>query len=85
MCANNNTGSETVPAGEENKNLDNIKELYKFLIEEKFDRKDMLLALDVEGSFESIQHIINDSLADVVKADEIDTSKFLLQRLCILA
>lgn len=34
-----------IPAGEENKNLDNIKELYKFLIEEKFDRKDMLLAL----------------------------------------
>lgn len=32
--------------------------------------KDMLLGLDVEGSFESIQHIINDSLADVVKADE---------------
>ena len=32
--------------------------------------KDMLLALDVSGSFASIQHIINDSLADVVKADE---------------
>ncbi len=34
-----------IPAGEENKNLDNIKELYKFLIQEEFDRKDMLLAL----------------------------------------
>lgn len=34
-----------IPAGEANKNLDNIKELYKFLIEEHFDRKDMLLAL----------------------------------------
>ena len=34
-----------ITAGEENKNLDNIKELYKFLIEKKFDRKDMLLAL----------------------------------------
>lgn len=32
-------------AGEENKNLDTVRELYKFLIEEKFDRKDMLLAL----------------------------------------
>ena len=32
--------------------------------------KDMLLALKVSGSFASIQHIINDSLADVVKADE---------------
>jgi 23S rRNA (uracil-5-)-methyltransferase RumA len=32
--------------------------------------KDMLLDLDVSGRFESIQHIINDSLADVVKADE---------------
>ena len=32
--------------------------------------KDMLLALKVSGNFESIQHIINDSLADVVAADE---------------
>jgi 3-dehydroquinate synthase len=31
--------------GEENKNLDTVKKLYQFLIEEKFDRKDMLLAL----------------------------------------
>lgn len=34
-----------VPAGEENKNLEQIKAIYKFLIEEGFDRKDMLLAL----------------------------------------
>jgi 3-dehydroquinate synthase len=34
-----------IPAGERNKNLDNVKEVYKFLIEEKFDRKDILLAL----------------------------------------
>ena len=33
------------PAGEESKNLDIVKEVYKFLIEEGFDRKDMLLAL----------------------------------------
>lgn len=33
------------PAGEESKNLDTVKVLYKFLIEEGFDRKDMLLAL----------------------------------------
>ena len=33
------------PAGEESKNLDTVKEAYRFLIEEKFDRKDMLLAL----------------------------------------
>lgn len=33
------------PAGEENKNLDTVKKLYQFLIEEKFDRKDMLIAL----------------------------------------
>lgn len=32
-------------AGEENKNLDTVKEVYKFLIEEGFDRKDMLIAL----------------------------------------
>ena len=37
--------SYTIPAGEENKNLDNIKGLYKYLIEEKFDRKDLLIAL----------------------------------------
>ncbi len=33
------------PAGEENKNLNTVKEVYKFLIEEGFDRKDMLIAL----------------------------------------
>ena len=32
-------------SGEENKNLDTVKDIYKFLIEEGFDRKDMLLAL----------------------------------------
>lgn len=33
------------PEGEQNKNLDIVRDLYKFLIEEKLDRKDMLLAL----------------------------------------
>ncbi len=33
------------PAGEEHKTLDTVKEIYKFLIEEGFDRKDMLVAL----------------------------------------
>lgn len=33
------------PAGEEHKTLDTVKSLYKFLIEEGFDRKDMLVAL----------------------------------------
>ncbi len=33
------------PAGEENKTLDTVKDIYKTLIEEKFDRKDLLLAL----------------------------------------
>lgn len=33
------------PAGEENKNLNVVKDVYKFLIEEGFDRKDMLVAL----------------------------------------
>lgn len=33
------------PAGEEQKNLDTVKEAYRFLITEGFDRKDMLLAL----------------------------------------
>lgn len=33
------------PAGEANKTLDTVKEIYKRLIEEKFDRKDLLVAL----------------------------------------
>ena len=33
------------PNGEENKTLDTVKGIYKFLIEEGFDRRDMLLAL----------------------------------------
>lgn len=35
----------TFPNGEENKTLDTVRAAYKFLIEEGFDRKDMLLAL----------------------------------------
>ena len=33
------------PAGEEHKNLDTEKDAYRFLIEEHFDRKDVLIAL----------------------------------------
>lgn len=33
------------PAGEEHKTLDTVKEIYKKLIEEKLDRKDLLIAL----------------------------------------
>lgn len=33
------------PNGEENKNLDTVREIYRFLIAEGFDRKDLLLAL----------------------------------------
>lgn len=33
------------PCGEENKTLDTVKEIYRYLIQEGFDRKDMLLAL----------------------------------------
>lgn len=32
-------------AGEENKTLDTVREAYRFLIEEKFDRKDLIIAL----------------------------------------
>ena len=32
-------------AGEENKNLDTVKDVYRFLIQEGFDRKDKLIAL----------------------------------------
>ncbi len=35
----------TLPDGEENKNLDEIRKLYAFLIENKFDRHDLLIAL----------------------------------------
>ena len=34
-----------IPAGEEHKNLDEIRKIYTFLINEKFDRKDLLIAL----------------------------------------
>ena len=33
------------PAGEENKNLDTVKDAYRFLIENGFDRKDLIAAL----------------------------------------
>ncbi len=35
----------TFPAGEENKTLDTVKKVYKYLIINHFDRKDMLIAL----------------------------------------
>lgn len=35
----------TIPAGEEHKNLDTVKELYRFLIEHHYDRNDSLAAL----------------------------------------
>lgn len=35
----------TFPAGEKYKTLDTVKEIYSFLIQEGFDRKDMLLAV----------------------------------------
>jgi len=35
----------TFPAGEENKNLDTVKQLYTFLIEQKYTRSDLLAAL----------------------------------------
>ena len=34
-----------IPAGEQNKTLDNIKKIYEYLIQNHFDRKDCLLAL----------------------------------------
>ena len=34
-----------IPAGEQNKTLDNIKKLYEYLIINRFDRKDCLVAL----------------------------------------
>lgn len=39
------TSLYTIPAGEEHKTLDTVKGIYRFLIEEGFDRRDMLLAL----------------------------------------
>ncbi|SFK60169.1 3-dehydroquinate synthase [Lachnospiraceae bacterium KH1T2] len=35
----------TLPAGEENKNLEQVQKVYEFLIENHFDRKDILFAL----------------------------------------
>ncbi len=35
----------SIPAGESNKNLDEIKKIYEFLVERHFDRHDLLIAL----------------------------------------
>ncbi|MGN0484120.1 MAG: 3-dehydroquinate synthase [Lachnospiraceae bacterium] len=40
-----NVFSFTFPAGEAQKNLSTVEDLYTYLIEQKFDRKDLLLAL----------------------------------------
>ncbi|MCR5403874.1 MAG: 3-dehydroquinate synthase [Butyrivibrio sp.] len=37
--------SFSIPAGEENKNLDEIRKIYDFLLERHFDRHDLLIAL----------------------------------------
>lgn len=37
------------PAGEENKNLDTVRNLYEFLIQNHYDRNDMLVALGGGG------------------------------------
>lgn len=42
---NNKVFVFTFNSGEENKNLDTVQNLYEFLIQNKFDRKDMLVAL----------------------------------------
>jgi 3-dehydroquinate synthase len=41
----NKTYVYTFPAGEENKNLNTVEDVYEFLIQNHFDRKDMLVAL----------------------------------------
>lgn len=38
-------GSYTIPAGESNKTLDHIADIYEYLIQNHFDRKDILFAL----------------------------------------
>ena len=38
-------GSYTLPAGESNKTLDHIADIYEYLIQKHFDRKDLLIAL----------------------------------------
>ena len=43
VCAR--VSSWTIPAGESHKNLDEIRRIYTYLIEEKLDRKDILVAL----------------------------------------
>lgn len=37
--------SYSIPAGEEHKNLDEIRKIYEFLVERHFDRHDLLIAL----------------------------------------
>lgn len=44
-CLNIEIDIFTFPAGEENKNLETVKSLYSYLIEHKYGRKDILIAL----------------------------------------
>ena len=44
-CLNIEIEIFTFPAGEENKNLETVKSLYSYLIEHKYGRKDILIAL----------------------------------------
>lgn len=45
LKTNNTVNTCVIAAGENNKTLDTVKNIYGFLIENKFDRKDVLIAL----------------------------------------
>lgn len=44
-AVSDNIFTYSIPAGEENKNLDEIRKIYDFLLEKRFDRHDLLIAL----------------------------------------
>ena len=59
------------PAGEESKTLDTVKDIYTFLIGEKFDRKDLLIALgggvvgDITGFAAQLRQTVGIKRADI--------------------
>ena len=58
--------SYIIPAGEVNKNLEQIQGIYEYLIQNHFDRKDMLVALEmcIRDRYEALADYLTEALND---------------------
>ena len=71
-------------SGEESKTLDTVQEIYEFLIENKFERKDLLVALgggvigDMTG-FQSIANNIRFFISDIIHRSSCNEIKIVIQ------